>query len=181
MNRAQLIDALIAREGGYVNMTADKGGPTRFGVTQAVARAHGYAGDMSQFPMDLARSIYAETYWSAAQLDRISAIAPHVAGELFDTGVNMGIFVAGKFLQRALNVMVGDGLLVDGHVGDKTIASLERYQQARKAQDGEAVLVELLNSFQGTRYAEIVEANAAQRVFVFGQVRNRVMDRSASA
>jgi lysozyme family protein len=37
----ELIDALIDREGGYVNQPADKGGPTRFGITEAVARAHG--------------------------------------------------------------------------------------------------------------------------------------------
>ena len=34
-----LIDEVIDREGGYVNHPADKGGPTRWGVTEAVARA----------------------------------------------------------------------------------------------------------------------------------------------
>jgi glycosyl hydrolase family 108 len=41
-----LIDGLIDREGGFVDHPADKGGPTCFGITQAVARAHGYAGPM---------------------------------------------------------------------------------------------------------------------------------------
>ena len=36
-----LIDGLIEREGGYVSNAADKGGPTCFGITEAVARAHG--------------------------------------------------------------------------------------------------------------------------------------------
>ena len=36
----ELIDELIEREGGYANHPADKGGPTRFGITEAVARAH---------------------------------------------------------------------------------------------------------------------------------------------
>jgi hypothetical protein len=44
--RAGLIDALIEREGGYVNNPADKGGATNFGITEAVARANGYAGPM---------------------------------------------------------------------------------------------------------------------------------------
>ena len=44
MDPTDLIDELIAREGGYVANPADKGGPTCFGITQAVARAHGYAG-----------------------------------------------------------------------------------------------------------------------------------------
>ena len=45
-----LIDGLIEREGGYVNHPADKGGPTCFGITEAVARAHGYAGAMRSLP-----------------------------------------------------------------------------------------------------------------------------------
>ena len=45
-----LIDELTEREGGYVNHPADRGGPTRFGVTEAVARAHGYAGAMRSLP-----------------------------------------------------------------------------------------------------------------------------------
>jgi hypothetical protein len=50
-----LIDALIDREGGYVNHSADKGGPTCFGITEAVARAHGYRGAMRELPRDEAR------------------------------------------------------------------------------------------------------------------------------
>jgi lysozyme family protein len=46
----QLIDEVIGREGGYSNHPADRGGATRWGVTEAVARAHGYRGDMRSFP-----------------------------------------------------------------------------------------------------------------------------------
>ena len=45
-----LIDAVIDREGRYVNHPADRGGPTRWGVTEAVARAQGYAGPMRDLP-----------------------------------------------------------------------------------------------------------------------------------
>src|SRR5690349_5113750 len=45
-----LIDGLIEREGGYVANPADKGGPTCFGITQAVARANGYVGPMRELP-----------------------------------------------------------------------------------------------------------------------------------
>ena len=43
-----LIDDLIAREGDYVNDPADRGGPTRWGITEAVARRHGYHDKMTQ-------------------------------------------------------------------------------------------------------------------------------------
>lgn len=59
----QLIDDVIAREGGYTNHPADRGGPTRWGITQAVARAHGFAGDMRVFPRDEAAAIYRRVYW----------------------------------------------------------------------------------------------------------------------
>ena len=52
-----LIDALIDREGGFAEHPADKGGPTCLGITQAVARAHGYAGPMRQLPPAIAERL----------------------------------------------------------------------------------------------------------------------------
>ena len=53
----ELVEALIEREGGYSNHPADKGGPTCFGITEAVARAHGYRGAMRSLPRDEAVAI----------------------------------------------------------------------------------------------------------------------------
>ena len=50
MNVDSLIDEVIGREGGYSNRPADRGGATRWGVTEKVARSHGYRGDMRTFP-----------------------------------------------------------------------------------------------------------------------------------
>ena len=41
-----LIEAVIDREGRYVNHPADRGGATCWGITEAVARAEGYVGAM---------------------------------------------------------------------------------------------------------------------------------------
>ena len=54
----ELLDKLIDREGGYVANPADRGGPTRFGITEAVARAHGYRGVMAELPREEAVAIY---------------------------------------------------------------------------------------------------------------------------
>ena len=100
-----LIDEVIDREGDYVHHPADRGGPTRWGITAAVARAQGYDGDMRQLPRDTAADIYARIYWHAPRFDKIAQRAPRIAAELFDTGVNMGTATATGFLQRALNAL----------------------------------------------------------------------------
>lgn len=46
----ELVDRLPEREGGYANHPADRGGPTCFGITQDVARANGYYGQMRDLP-----------------------------------------------------------------------------------------------------------------------------------
>ena len=104
-----LIEALIEREGGYINHSADRGGPTCFGITEAVARAHGYRGAMTELPHDEAAAIYRRLYWLRPKFDRVAALAPRVAAELFDTGVNMGPAVAATFLQRALTALNRNG------------------------------------------------------------------------
>src|SRR5947207_1293201 len=102
MTIEHLIDETIGREGGYSDHPADRGGPTRYGITQAVARANGYTGDMRDFPRAKAAEICRRLYWHVPGFDRVAPIAPGVAGDLFDTAVNMGAATASAFLQRAL-------------------------------------------------------------------------------
>ena len=68
----RLIEELIEREGGYVNHPSDKGGPTRFGITEPVARAHGYSGPMALLPRDEAAAIYRRLYWLRPRFDEIA-------------------------------------------------------------------------------------------------------------
>ena len=73
MISAQLVDALIEREGGYVNHPADRGGATNFGITEAVARAHGYGGAMRELPRREAVAIYRRLYWLRPRFDQVAA------------------------------------------------------------------------------------------------------------
>lgn len=62
MDATTLIEDVIDREGGYVDHPADRGGATRYGITQAVARAEGYTGAMRDLPRALAARIYRRHY-----------------------------------------------------------------------------------------------------------------------
>ena len=172
------VSKLTLLEGGYTNDPLDSGGETNFGVTKAVARAFGYEGAMSLMTREQAKMIYRKRYWDALYLDRIEAVAGAVAAEMFDTAVNMGTEVSGRFLQRCLNVLNQNGKMyadiqVDGRVGEMTIAALREYMRNRGAA-GAVVLLRGLNSLQGARYIELAESRGKDERFVYGWLLNRV-------
>ena len=172
-----LVDAVIDREGGYVHHPADCGGPTRFGITEAVARAEGYAGDMRHFARPAAAALYRRLYWQRPGFDRVAERAPAVAAELFDTGVNMGPAVAAGFLQRALNALNRGAsdypdVLLDGRVGPATLAALDRFLATRPG--GAAVLVKAIEALQGERYLTLAERRPANEAFLYGWLANRL-------
>jgi lysozyme family protein len=174
-----LIDALIDREGGYVSHPADKGGPTCFGVTEAVARAHGYAGPMRHLPRGDAVAIYRRLYWLRPRFDEIAKRSARLAAELFDTGVNMGPAVAVTFLQRALTALNRSGkdypdLTPDGRIGAATLSALDAFLAARGRPGGEIVLLRALEALQGERYLRLAERRPANEAFLYGWLANRI-------
>ena len=173
-----LIDAVIDREGGYSNHPADRGGATRYGITEGVARANGYAGDMRQFSRAAAAAIYRRVYWERPAFDRVAERAPALAAELFDTGVNMGPATAAGFLQRALNALNRGAadypdVLLDGRIGAQTLAALDRFLSLRP-RGGEEVLVKATEALQGERYLRLAEQRPANEAFLYGWLANRV-------
>jgi lysozyme family protein len=178
MNVNEYIDNLLRIEGGYVNDPADAGGETNWGITVAVARAYGYTGPMRDMPQATARAIYERRYWLEPRFDRIHAVAPAIAEELLDTGVNMGQGVAARFLQRALNVLNDQAklypdLTVDGQIGPMTVQALTRFLEARGI-EGVRTLLATLNGLQAVRYIEICEAKPSQERFAYGWLSKRV-------
>jgi lysozyme family protein len=172
------IDALLKREGGYVNDPNDAGGETNFGITVAVARANGYRGPMRDLTRDQASLIYKTMYWERPGYDLIAKISQSVAEELFDTGVNMGTSVATTFLQRSLNVLNRNqkdwaDLNIDGSAGQMTRNALSSLI-SRRGKEGELVLLKALNCLQGARYIELAERRSANQNFIFGWLAHRV-------
>ncbi len=178
MDIETLIDNVIGREGGYVNHPADRGGATRWGITERVARSHGFAGDMRHYPRAEAVSVYRRLYWLRPAFDRVAERAPGMAAEMFDTGVNMGPAVAVGFLQRALNALNRNArdypeIAADGRIGPRTLAALDGYLRAR-GKAGEAVLLKAVEALQGERYIALAEGRPANEAFVYGWLAHRI-------
>jgi lysozyme family protein len=174
-----LIDALIDREGGFVDNPADKGGPTCFGITQAVARAHGYAGPMRLLPRSEAAAIYRRLYWQRPRLDQVAMRSARLAAELFDTGINMGPAVAITFLQRALTALNRNArdypdLVPDGRLGRATLGALDTFLSLRGRNSGETVLLRALEALQGERYLRLAERRPGNEAFLYGWLANRI-------
>lgn len=181
VNLDNLVEALLDREGGYVDHPADKGRPTCFGITEAVARAHGYAGPMRQLPRSVAVAIYRRLYWQRPRLDEVAKRSGRLASELFDTGVNMGPAVAVTFLQRALTALNRNGkdyadLTPDGRVGPATLEALDTFLKVRGASSAETVLLRALEALQGERYLRLAERRPANEAFLYGWLANRIGD-----
>jgi lysozyme family protein len=175
----QMIDALIDREGGYVDKAADKGGPTCFGITEAVARAQGYRGAMRQLPREEAADIYKRLYWLRPRFDEVAKRSASIAAELLDTGVNMGPAVAATFLQRALTALNRNAadypdLVPDGRIGPQTLAALDAFLKLRGNSSGETVLLRALEALQGERYLRLAERRPANEAFLYGWLANRI-------
>jgi len=129
-------------EGGYVNDKDDRGGETFKGIARKYHPTwSGWAlidgmKSKPQFPSCALSNpaiqlhvdkFYKSNFWDVNLLDEFTSQS--VANEMFDTGVNMGVQTAAKFLQVALNKLNKIGglypnLVEDGKIGNNTIKSL---------------------------------------------------------
>lgn len=169
-------------EGDYSDHPADSGGRTRYGITEAKARAFGYTGPMTALPIELAKQIYKEDFWDIIRLDQVAELSEEVALEMFDTSVNCGPGVPVKFLQRLLNAFNRQqtdyaDIAVDGAMGRNTLAALRAFL-TRRGKLGSQVLVEALNSLQGAFYTDLAERRPKDEAFMFGWFASRVLKRA---
>jgi lysozyme family protein len=128
--------ALMAVEKGYWDDPA--GGPTMYGVTERVARAWGYQGDMRALPLLTAQAIAKSEYWDRFQCDQF---APAISYQVFDAAYNGGHPV--QWLQQAV------GVEVDGKIGPKTVAALRAADPSRVVLQFNAARIKYLTSLDG--------------------------------
>ena len=122
MTLDQLLTEVIRREGGYVHDPADRGGPTKYGITQRTLRAWRdqavTAEDVRRLTTDEARAIYWRRYVDDPGFARL--LDP-LRAQVVDNGVLSGPRQATCDLQQAIG-----NVTVDGQLGPKTRAALRR-------------------------------------------------------
>jgi lysozyme family protein len=125
MNINESFSILMKFEGGskITNISGDKGGLTKYGISQT---AHPGI-DIASLTEEQAMDIYAKEYWVPSHC---TDLKPELQYIHFDTAVNCGVGEAIKILQRAA------GVKDDGIIGPLTIQaaryiSLNAYAEQR--------------------------------------------------
>lgn len=160
----QMINDVLRREGDFVNNPADRGGPTKFGITQATLSRFlekaATVEDVRLLDIETARDIYELRYYRQPRIDKLPEyIQPFV----FDCAVNHGPRRAIRFVQTVCNEAGFGPLAVDGFMGPKTKAVAD----ACYATMGEWMLLALIEE-RKMFYATIVANDESQRVFLKG-------------
>lgn len=128
MTDEDIIDQIVKHEGAaYTNVVGDRGGPTKYGITQATLSADRgkpvMAEDVANLTEAEARDIYRRRYVVAPGFDKIADTS--LRAVLVDWGVNSGPGVAVRGLQRILKTPV------DGVIGPITLLALPHLDQRR--------------------------------------------------
>lgn len=173
------LERTISFEGGWSNDPADRGGKTKFGITERTWIEYNRATrcdlivpekDVSQITRDEASKIYYMMYWRDMGLDELDqAMVPqNVLNAVFDAGVHHGPAMGVKFLQMAYNgVRYDDGefLREDGVLGSKTRGAISKFL-FRAA--NERALLSAYAMERGRYMFEIITKDRTQRKFIRG-------------
>lgn len=163
MMSSEIIEGILRREGGFVDHSADKGGPTNHGVTQAtLAKWRGKpvtVDDVKALTEAEAREIYREQYITRPGFLGIENEA--VRALAIDCAVNHGVKRAVQLLQEAARVFT------DGIFGPNTRDAVNRMTAG--------VLYRRLCAARVRLYGQIVTKNPTQAVFAAGWA-NRVAE-----
>ena len=176
---AAIVLAVVGVEGGYVDNPNDPGGKTNHGVTEKVARQHGYTGSMRNLPVETAIEIYGADYVVAPGFDRLVEQSVALGEELVDQGVNFGPHRPSCWLQGALNALNRQerdyrDLAVDCRVGPATAAAYDALVHRRGARTACELVIKLMDAQQGAEYLRLAQRNAKLETFVPGWIDHRL-------
>ena len=111
----KVIKVVLKSEGGYSNDASDAGGETNFGISSRSYPAI----DIKNLTIGQAIDIYYNDYWTPMNIGGI--LDDNLVLQVFDMGVNSGIRIAIKILQRLIRV---DD---DGFVGNMTLQAVREF------------------------------------------------------
>lgn len=149
----QAIAIVLQHEGGYINIGADPGGETKFGISK---RSYPEL-DIRGLTREQAIEIYRRDWWLRLQLDKIEDV--DLAAKVLDLSVNVGAKMGITLLQRALRA-AGRQVVLDGVMGPQTL-------EAANAADPQMVLAALRSEAAGY-YRLLVAQNPGLKVFETG-------------
>ena len=158
----RIFDYLLMVEGEYSNDKHDKGGKTKYGITEEDARDFGYKGDMQDLTMDFAKNIYLKKYYLGNKLDKVAN--DKVALSICDWAVNSGKNGI-KNAQIAINQLTNANLDIDGIIGNKTLEALSTVDPGK--------FLEVYHNLQRIYYRSKVADDKTQENFLAGWL-NRV-------
>ena len=150
------IGPLLLREGGYVNHRDDRGGETKYGITQAVYHRWNAAHkqplkSVAELQPDEAKTIYKALYWTTSRCEQL----PDAVREIhFDSAVNHGVRRAAQLLQSAVKVEQ------DGIIGPMTLKAVHDM-------GGELVKARYIAA-RYRFFGSIVQRDRSQLVFMAG-------------
>lgn len=166
----RMIDRIIDLEGSkYVNHSADRGGPTRWGVTQeTLTRCRGTnctVEDVKTLTRAEAVEIFREHYYLAPKINQLPAM---LQPQVFDMSVNHGPSAAVAMLQEVVDACAKkckvDGCKADGIIGPETLGATTNVCNNL----GEVAVNNALVERRRKEYDDIVESNPSQKVFQNG-------------
>lgn len=175
-------------EGGYVDDQDDAGKETFKGISRkyhptwpgwvkidALKRESGFpaTAENNVELNGMVHTFFKQHYWDVNLLDKVKD--QEVANEMFDTGVNMGISRAAKFLQEALNFLnknerLYPDVVEDGVMGNNTLKALNSYLSSKY---NDSYLLKIMNVLQGMHYLNYMKKSPVQEKYAYGWL-NRV-------
>jgi len=166
------IKLVLESEGGYSNLSADRGGETYRGITrknfpnwkgwtiidQYKPLKHNQIINLPLLDQAI-KEFYYVNFWKPLNLDLINS---KIAALVFDFAVNSGNNTAARALQRVTKDTTGTQINIDGVIGKKTIDAVNQ-APAKK-------LFDALMQYRLDFYKQIIGNDPSQSIFFKGWV-----------
>jgi lysozyme family protein len=169
---SQELPKILALEGGYANVTGDRGGETYKGISRVnFPNWPGWIIVDKKKPLKYNQVIndpildaqvngfYKKYFWDSLNIDKLPG---PVQGILFDFAINSGNVTAAKAFQKVIRDTTGAKIVIDGVIGKGTINAANKANQK--------TLFDNFKDYRLNFYKAIVNRNPTQEKFYDGWI-----------